>query len=147
MRGLVSGRKSPKDFADATGEPRAPALLVLTETNENLVNAAKVPGHGRERDLSLGHRNARVSRKQEPFSMTQEHVHRRLSDKLLAAFQQACDQRDIEIAEQILKALELALTREEGKGRSADRRGDTGPAVEAFTRLVELKRALARGGA
>jgi hypothetical protein len=75
--------------------------------------------------------------------MTQEQTHRRLSDKLFVAFQQACDQGDIEIAETILRALELALTREGGK--NADRRDDTGPVVEAFGRLEELKRARARG--
>jgi hypothetical protein len=64
---------------------------------------------------------------------------RRLSDKLLAAFHQACDQKQIEIAETVLKALELALTHE-GRDRNADRRGETGPVVEAFARLQELKR-------
>lgn len=78
--------------------------------------------------------------------MTQEPVHRRLSDKLFAAFQQACDQADIEIAETILKALELALTRETGKEKNADRREDAGPVVEAYGRLEDLKRARARGG-
>ena len=72
--------------------------------------------------------------------MPQAPVYRRLSDKLIAAFEQACDQDDIEIAEAILKALDLALTGEEGKGRSGERRGETGPIVEAFGRLEKLKR-------
>ena len=33
-------------------------------------------------------------------------IQRRLSDKLFTAFQQACEQKDIEVAEAILKALE-----------------------------------------
>jgi hypothetical protein len=36
---------------------------------------------------------------------------RRLSDKILIAFHHACDQSDFEIAEQLLRILELLLTR------------------------------------
>jgi hypothetical protein len=36
---------------------------------------------------------------------------RRLSDKILIAFHQACDQADFEIAEQLLHGLELMLRR------------------------------------
>jgi hypothetical protein len=36
---------------------------------------------------------------------------RRLSDKILIAFHQACDQADFEIAEQLLHILEMMLTR------------------------------------
>jgi hypothetical protein len=36
---------------------------------------------------------------------------RRLSDKILIAFHQACDQTDFEIAEQLLHILELMLKR------------------------------------
>ena len=36
---------------------------------------------------------------------------RRLSDKILIAFHHACDQGDLEVAEQILHVLEMMLTR------------------------------------
>ena len=36
---------------------------------------------------------------------------RRLSDKILVAFHQACDQGDFEVAEQLLRVLEMMLTR------------------------------------
>ncbi|MCK8786698.1 hypothetical protein M0638_20200 [Roseomonas sp. NAR14] len=36
---------------------------------------------------------------------------RRLSDKILIAFHHACDQADFEVADQLLRVLELMLTR------------------------------------
>ena len=36
---------------------------------------------------------------------------RRLSDKILIAFHHACDQADFEVAEQLLRILEMMLTR------------------------------------
>lgn len=69
---------------------------------------------------------------------------RRLSDKILAAFNQACDQGRIEVAEHLLRALELALTRHGGKGRP-ENRTELGPVVEAYGRLEALRRA-ARAG-
>ena len=36
---------------------------------------------------------------------------RRLSDKILVAFHHACDVKDLEVAEQLLRVLELMLTR------------------------------------
>jgi hypothetical protein len=36
---------------------------------------------------------------------------RRLSDKILIAFHHACDQSDFEVAEQLLRILEMMLTR------------------------------------
>jgi hypothetical protein len=63
---------------------------------------------------------------------------RRLSDKILGAFHQACDHRDLEVAEQLLRALELALTTEGGAAR-VDQRQNMGPVVEAYTRLGDLR--------
>jgi len=63
---------------------------------------------------------------------------RRLSDKILAAFDQACDQREVEIAELLVQALEHALTRPAGKS-DVDKRGDLGPVVEAYARLKQLR--------
>lgn len=64
---------------------------------------------------------------------------RRLSDKILNAFHHACDNRDADVAEQLLRALELALTTEGGAGRT-DQRENMGPVVEAYTRLRDLRR-------
>lgn len=36
---------------------------------------------------------------------------RRLSDKILIAFHQACDQSDLEVAEQLLRILEMMVSR------------------------------------
>lgn len=63
---------------------------------------------------------------------------RRLSDKLLAAFNQACDQGYADIAEMLLRCLELALTRE-GGAQSSDKRVELGPVIEAYSRLLALK--------
>jgi hypothetical protein len=67
---------------------------------------------------------------------------RRLSDKILAAFDQACEQRQLEVAEHLVRALELTLTREGGPGR-ADKREEMGPVVAAYERLKALQAAAA----
>ena len=63
---------------------------------------------------------------------------RRLSDKVLAAFNQACDGGYIDIAEMLLRALELALTRE-GGANSDDKRTELGAVIDAYSRLLTLK--------
>jgi hypothetical protein len=63
---------------------------------------------------------------------------RRLSDKVLAAFNQACDQGYTDIAEMLLRTLELALTRE-GGANSADKRTELGAVIDAYSRLLTLK--------
>lgn len=63
---------------------------------------------------------------------------RRLSDKLLIAFDQACDQNFVAVAELLLRALEIALTREGGPQR-VDKRQDLGPVIAAYARLKELQ--------
>lgn len=64
---------------------------------------------------------------------------RRLSDKILAAFNQACDHGEIEVAELLVRALELTLTKVGGK-HSADRRDELGPVLEAYARLKQRRR-------
>jgi hypothetical protein len=64
---------------------------------------------------------------------------RRLSDKILLAFDQACRQNDLDSADHLLRALDVALTREALQGKGADRRGELGPLTEAFSRLKELR--------
>src|SRR4051812_26194702 len=63
---------------------------------------------------------------------------RRLSDKILQAFEQACAQKDLAAAEHLIRALEVALTKEGGPGR-VDHRKELGPVFEAYERLKSLR--------
>ncbi|MBI3505423.1 MAG: hypothetical protein HY059_11320 [Proteobacteria bacterium] len=63
---------------------------------------------------------------------------RRLSDKILLAFDQACETHAIDCAELLLKALEMALTSMGGPG-AVDRRINMDPYIHAFERLQALK--------
>ena len=63
---------------------------------------------------------------------------RRLSDKLLAAFDQACDQGHVEVAELLLKSIEIVLTVEAAPA-ARERRTHLGPVIEAFGRLKALR--------
>ena len=66
------------------------------------------------------------------------HFERRLSDKIISAFNQACDRGELEVAEHLARALEAALTRRGGAG--ADEKRDDVEAVEvAFARLKALR--------
>ena len=67
---------------------------------------------------------------------------RRLSDKILSAFDQACERGELDVAEMLLRALELTLTRTGGKG-SVDQRVELGPVIETYARLKQA-RSLAR---
>jgi hypothetical protein len=69
---------------------------------------------------------------------------RRLSDRILSAFDLACEQRDLPVAEALMKALDLAMTKEGGPARS-DRRSEMGPVVDAFDRLKRLREELRAG--
>lgn len=68
---------------------------------------------------------------------------RRLSDKLLAAFHQACDQRDLEVAEALTPILEQVLARRPPTGR--DRRKNVESLVAAYERLWLLRHPEAAG--
>lgn len=46
----------------------------------------------------------------DPVTATPRYA-RRLSDKILVAFHQACDQGDLEVAERLLHVLEMVVTR------------------------------------
>lgn len=61
---------------------------------------------------------------------------RRLSDKLLVAFHHACDQRDLEVAGELLRTLERIATR---PGPSPNRRKDVDSLVAAYERLWALR--------
>jgi hypothetical protein len=64
--------------------------------------------------------------------------HRRLSDKILSAFDQACERGELDVAEMLLRALELTLTRTGGKG-SVDQRVELGPVIETYARLKQAR--------
>jgi len=55
---------------------------------------------------------------------------RRVADEILIAFHFACDQGDLEVADQLLAILEFMLQRPPPAGRP-ERRVDTGPLVAA----------------
>ena len=62
---------------------------------------------------------------------------RRLSDKILLAFNQACDQGQLEAAGLLVQALELALTRHGGPN-AVDHRQNLQPVIDAYARLQAL---------
>lgn len=63
---------------------------------------------------------------------------RRLSDKILSAFDQACERGELDVAEMLVRALELTLTRTGGRG-SVDQRIELGPVVETYARLKQMR--------
>jgi hypothetical protein len=63
---------------------------------------------------------------------------RRLSDKVLIAFHQACDQEEFEIAEQLLQILETILVHRPIHVK-ADRRRSMDTLVAAHERLWHLR--------
>ena len=69
---------------------------------------------------------------------------RRLSDKILVAFHQACDQGDFEVAEQLLRVLEMMLTRR-NLSPDANRRRNMETLVAAHKRLWYLRHPEADG--
>ncbi len=63
---------------------------------------------------------------------------RRLSDKILIAFHHACDQSDFEVAEELLRILEMMLTRRP-VSPDANRRKNMESLVAAHERLWLLR--------
>jgi hypothetical protein len=63
---------------------------------------------------------------------------RRLSDKILSAFNQACDRGELEVAEHLARALEAALTRR-GGADATENREDVEAVEIAFVRLKALR--------
>jgi hypothetical protein len=63
---------------------------------------------------------------------------RRLSDRILAAFDLACEQGNRLVAEALVRALDLAMTKEGGPARP-DRRNELGPVAEAYEKLRKLQ--------
>ncbi len=63
---------------------------------------------------------------------------RRLSDKIIDAFNMACDKNDLEVAEGLYRILETALTRQGGRNVS-DKREDVEFIREASDRLNTMR--------
>jgi hypothetical protein len=63
---------------------------------------------------------------------------RRLSDKILIAFHQACDQQDFEVAHRLLRVLEMMITRRPTTPDGSTRRNAEG-LIAAHERLWQLK--------
>lgn len=72
-----------------------------------------------------------------PRGSTPRHS-RRLSDKILIAFHHACDQADYEVAEQLLRILEMMLTRRP-VSPDTNRRRNMESLVAAHERLWYLR--------
>ena len=64
---------------------------------------------------------------------------RRLSDKILVAFHQACDQHDFEVAEQLLGVLEMVLERLPSAPNRRQQHNMETALVAAHERLWQLR--------
>ena len=79
---------------------------------------------------------ADVSSEREPPGLPR-HT-RRLPDKVLVAFHHACDTEDLEVAEHLVRVLELMLTRRPAQG-DGNRRRSMESLVAAHERLWHLR--------
>lgn len=70
---------------------------------------------------------------------TQEGDKIRLSDRILSALQLALSQKDIDVSEQLAKALELSMTRKAGGGEFVERRSYPLEIEEAMDTLASLR--------
>ena len=64
--------------------------------------------------------------------------YRRLSDRIIAAFDLACEREDVEVADALYKSLELVLTRQGGAGNT-ERRDDISFILDASAKLHRLR--------
>ena len=72
--------------------------------------------------------------------MTDNKQDLRLDNRILQALKLALDQKDIEIAEMLTRALELAMTRDAGGAVFKERREMSPEAQQALARFAELRR-------
>jgi hypothetical protein len=80
-----------------------------------------------------------------PDQVARPRRRRRLSDHVMIAFHLACDQRDLEVAQQLIVILEHMLRRAPPEGRPK-RLLDAQPLVAAHERLWSLRHREARDG-
>ena len=66
----------------------------------------------------------------------------RLADRIFDALELAIEQSDIEIADILVRAMELAMTRNTGGGEFVERRDYTAELEQALAKLKALKAAL-----
>lgn len=71
----------------------------------------------------------------------------RLSDRILYALELALEQEDIPIAENLARALELAMTRNTGGGEFIERRDYPEEIESSMNKLLELQRKRTEAGA
>jgi hypothetical protein len=79
-----------------------------------------------------------VMTEQKPARPPGNHPKRRLSDTILIAFHQACDQADIEVAWELLNLLEFMMTRHPNLPTGAERRARES-LVAAHERLWQIR--------
>jgi hypothetical protein len=98
----------------------------------------RVPGRSSElTDVT----NSAAFGEEEPFAESASPLPRqgrRLSDKILVAFHQACDVTDLEIADYLLRTLEVMVTRKPSPNQTGRRR-DMESLVAAHERLWWLR--------
>lgn len=63
----------------------------------------------------------------------------RLSDRILSALNLALEQEDVSICDLLVRALELAMTRNTGGAAFIERRGFPPEMENAFARLAEIR--------
>ncbi|HIF25386.1 MAG TPA: hypothetical protein EYG18_01690 [Micavibrio sp.] len=63
----------------------------------------------------------------------------RLSDRILFALEMALDQKDVDISDNLVRALELAMTRNTGGGEFIERRDYPPEIDDALNRLQAIK--------
>lgn len=67
----------------------------------------------------------------------------RISDVILDAFDEACDQQNLEVAEALHKALELVMTRRAGS-QNVEKRAVPVKVLDSYERLDALRKAKSR---
>lgn len=73
------------------------------------------------------------------MSEEQKSDHDRLSDHILSALHLSLDQKDLDIAEALTKALELSMTRNAGGSEFVERRSYPPEIEQAMERLSSLR--------
>lgn len=70
-----------------------------------------------------------------------ENKYQRLSDKIFDAMKMAIDQQDLQIAEQLLRAMEMAMTRGAGGKDFVERRAFSKDVEAALMKINDMRKA------